>query len=131
MALTNEEKEKVRYHLGYPATNSVPSIQMGIPKVMQALFLVDQSFGLLTTTGEERVRELIQVLDNIECRLINAQSALGVQQTGGIQVNLNQPNALEAEYRRWAFRLADFLGVPVYPLSERFASGGTHVRVMR
>ena len=62
---------------------------------------------------------------------------LGIAAINGIRfreakVGMRHTDLLEAEYRRWAERLADCLGCPLYPYSRKVAGGrgpGSIVRV--
>lgn len=139
MALTPQEREKVRYHLGYPSTAQMASIQLGIPRPIQSLFLVEQAMNLLIADAEIRVRQMLAKMDLIESKLLEqvtddhlaairledlylrARSAGGGGNTEG--------ELLEEEYQRWGWRLADELGVPVYPYSKRYRVNGGSVPV--
>ena len=52
--LTEEEKERVRYHLGYMETSfggnqTAASLQFGIPRPVQTMFLVEEAIQNLLT----------------------------------------------------------------------------------
>lgn len=74
--------------------------------------------------GLDRVRRLLKVLDDIECRLINAQARLAADSLGELKLRQNEPDMLEKEYYRWGGRLADQLGCPFYSYSNRYKQGG-------
>jgi hypothetical protein len=73
MALTDEERQRVRYHLGYPSVQPAASISFGLPRPQQTLFLVESAMNLLMPVAENEVRRIIGVMDGVECRLIDAQ----------------------------------------------------------
>lgn len=123
MALTPEEKVRVRYHLGYLNVQPAASLSFGIPKPQQTMFLVEQSMDLLIAGAEDIVRRLIGILDSIECKLLEAAEYLVAESIGDLKLREKAPQALEQEYGRWAKRLADTLGVPLYPFSARFSGG--------
>jgi hypothetical protein len=114
------EKERIRYHLGYLQTQPAASISYGIPRPIQTIFLVESAMDLVISAAEDRVRKLLTTLDEIECRMIDAQNYLGVNQLADIEIRKEHIDQLEGEYCRWAARLADTLGVPLYPGAERF-----------
>lgn len=62
---------------------------------------------------------ILGILDGVECRLVAAQDYLAASQLGNLKPREDHPQALELEYNRWAQRLADILGVPMYPYSQR------------
>lgn len=136
--LTEEEREKVRYHLGYIATSSAPAFQLGIPRPVQTLFLLEQAFALLTNGfAVTRVRCILDTLDGLECKLRASVDMLGVAQVGNVRLHplagagKLANDSVEVEYGRWARRLADLLGVPLYPYADRFRrrGPGTNVKV--
>ena len=66
---------------------------------------------------------------SIEAALMKAVCNLAVERIGDITMRPgrpgeSQPDLLEREYCRWAGRLADILGVPLYAYSTRFARMG-------
>jgi hypothetical protein len=56
--------------------------------------------------------------------MIAAQGRLAVKKVEEIEMRPDEPDALEEEYTRWAQRMVDIFGVPLYPLSPRFANAG-------
>lgn len=124
--LTEEEKERVRYHLGYMETSFAASLQFGLPRPVQTIFIVEQAMNLLVNPfAVDRVRRVLWTLDDIEQKLQSALCTLVAEQLGdlklrGAEPGRTHPDLLEREYIRWARRLADILGVPLYPYSDRF-----------
>lgn len=127
--LTETEKHKIRFHLGYLGTSAVVSIQLGVPRASQPMFLVESAMNNLPEEAVGNVRRIIVVLDGVEERLIQAQDRLAAKQVGNITMNPTEPQDLEKEYRRWAERLADFLGVPLNVWSHRFRGGAGALNV--
>jgi hypothetical protein len=125
MALTDQEKERVRYHLGYPEVQPAASITLGIPRPIQTAFLVESAMNLLLPVAEDRVRSILSVLDGVECRLIESQDRLAAKQIDSLTLRDDEPSQLEGEYRRWGYRLADTLGVPVYAYSTKYRREGS------
>lgn len=125
MALTDQEKERVRYHLGYPEVQPAASITFGIPRPIQTMFLVESAMNYLMPVAEDRVRSIIGVMDGVECRLIEAQDRLAAKRIDSLELRDDEPSQLETEYQRWGFRLADTLGVPVYAYSTKYRRSGT------
>lgn len=120
MALSLKEKERCRYHLGYLSVQPAASIQFGMARPIQTLFLVEEAMNNILIDAEERVRRTLTTLDNIECKMIEGQDYLAANRLGDLEVRKEHIDQLEDEYYRWAGRLADMLGVPLYPYSERF-----------
>lgn len=124
--LTEAEKERVRYHLGYMETSFAASLQFGIPRPAQTIFLLEQALTLLNNPDAiDRVRRVLFTLDDIEEKLRSALCVLVAEKLGditlrGAEAGLTYPDLLEREYVRWAKRLADIFGVPLYAYSDRF-----------
>lgn len=124
MAFTDEEKQRIRYHTGYPAVQPAAALTYGIPKPLQTLFLLESAMNLILPVAEDKVRQIISVMDTIECRLVDAQTRLAATSVDNLTMRKDETDALETEYRRWANRLADIMGVPLYAYSARFHRGG-------
>lgn len=120
MALTDAERSRVRAHLGYPEAQPAASIQLGIPAIQQTAFLVDVALSLILPRAEPRVRELLDILDRTECQLVAAQTRFAASSINGLKLREDETGALDQAYVRWAYRLAELLGCPVYPFAERF-----------
>lgn len=130
--LTIQEKERVRYHCGYPNVQAAASVQFGLPKVTQMAFLIELAMSNVLPETVPRVREIIQVLDSLEQQMVDAQPYLTADQLEELVIAGAKDargrlvtDRLESEYVRWASRLADIFSVPLYPFSRRFASGAT------
>jgi hypothetical protein len=121
--LTPSERERVRYHLGYLNVQLAGSIQFGLPRPVQTLFILEEAMNQVIFEGLDRVRRLLKVLDDIECRLIASQDRLAASKLGELETRENEPDLLEREYYRWGGRLADQLGVPFYAYSNRYKQG--------
>lgn len=124
--LTPPDKEKVRYHLGYMGTgNSAASMQLGIPRPVQTVFLLESAMELVNSQASvDRIRGLLAQLEKLEDQMKNATCSMIAEQVGELKLRANYPDLLEREYSRWAKRLADLLGVPLYWYSSRFQKSG-------
>lgn len=135
-SLTDIEKERVRYHTGYPSVASMASVQYGLPTVRQTAFLLELAMDQLLPSAVGRVREILQVLDSVEQQMVDAQKQLVADQLGTLVLagardarGRLATDRLESEYVRWAKRLADIFGVPLYPFSNRFARSRNNIPV--
>ena len=133
MALTNEEKARIRYHLGYPLLTTAASVQFGQPALTQTSFMVDNALSRIVEPGLNYVRSMSKTMDDIEVKLIEAQDRLAAERLEDLYLRKDEVNALEDEYRRWGHRLAETIGAPIYPYSKRYQAGGanavTNVRI--
>lgn len=131
MALSDADKERARYHLGYMGVSTASSMAFGLPQSTDTQFMFEDAITRVMSVSEPRVLELLDRLDKIESMMFCAASELFAKRAGDLEPNLDQPSALEREYARWAKRLADILGVIPYPFSDRFiqAAGTTYGNV--
>lgn len=122
--LTDAEKQRVAYHLGYPAVTTAASVAFGVPTLTQTNFLVYNVMAHLLPSALDQVRSISRVMDDIEVKLIEAQGRMAATQLEELHLRENEADSLEAEYRRWGYRLSDMLGAPIYPYSRRYQAGG-------
>jgi hypothetical protein len=125
--LQADDRERIRYHLGFPNVASQASLAFGVPISVETIFIVEQAMNSLLDTTVERVRKLLGILDYIEERLIRALPHLAASELGNLKVERSdgsETDLLDKEYCRWASRLADNLGVPKYAYSLRSKAGG-------
>lgn len=125
--LTAAEKQRVAYHLGYPAVTTAASVAFGVPTLTQTNFLVYNVLDRLLDSALDQVRQISKVMDDIEVKLIEAQERLAATKMEELTLREDEPDKLEGEYRRWGYRLSDIIGAPVYAYSRRYGGGGGNV----
>jgi hypothetical protein len=116
------EKERIRYHMGYLQVSPAAAITFGIPAPVQTLFLLESAMDRIMPGAEDRVRKLITILDAVECREEGALDYLVVSRVDDIEIRPDHITQLEEQYAKWASKLADVLGAPLYPGSTKFHS---------
>lgn len=124
MPLSDYEKQRIRYHLGYPALTDAASVSFGVPTMNQTNFLVESALLRLLEPALEQVRSISNVMDGIEKQLVSAQGRLRAEKLEELTLRGDECDALEGEYRRWGYRLADVIGAPIYPFSMRYRGSG-------
>lgn len=123
MALTDQEKDDIRYHLGYPGIRPT-GVAFGAVIPVEMTFLLESTMDVLRDGQLERVRRFLCALEKIECLMVEFLPDAAVTKLGsGLEINQGSQDKLEHEYWRWAARLADILAVPFYPFAARFAAG--------
>lgn len=120
MPLSLSDRERVRYHLGFLDVGTAASIQFGIPRPLQTLFLVEEAMNNLLELAIPRVQKILSIMDGVEDRLVDAQDRLAAKQLDELQLRDDEGELLEREYVRWGSRLADIFGVPIYAYSKRY-----------
>ena len=129
MPLSQQDRERARYHLGFPEVDPASSYQLGIPTSRPTAFLVEHALGYVMEVAVPRVRNILQILDNTEQAMVCAQDYLAAEQVGDLRLRSavagqTHTDLLEREYVRWVERLADVLGCPMYPYASRFRHRG-------
>lgn len=125
-SLTEQDKEKIRYHLGYLETSFASSVAFGMPKPIQTIFLLESAMDLLVNGyAVQRARVILCTMDDYEAKLRAAGCTLIAEKLGNMtlrsaKLGETYTDLLEREYIRWGNRLADVLGVTPYPFSAKY-----------
>jgi len=134
MAFTEQEKARIKHHLGYPDWVQLSnSIQLGFPAGAHPLFLLEQAFQRLTVGGEGSVRADLCECEAIEGQLRSARSRMKASKMGELTLNADESMQLRNELQFWRTRLADDLGVTQNPMSQAAMGGdpgGVNSRVI-
>lgn len=118
--LTDADKERARYHLGYMEVVVASSFAFGVPQATELQFMFESAITRIRPEAEFRVTAILDKLDEIECLLFRSSQELFAKRAGDLEPNLSQPDDVERELVRWACQLAQMLGVTPYPFSQRF-----------
>lgn len=124
MALTAEEQSKVMRHLGFAEVEGYTSAAGPVVIQYAVRTNAEAQMARLTSNGETRARSILTSLDAIEVRMVKATKRLAVTQLGRIAIRQDELKALEAEYRRWGWRLAECLGCEPNRLAQRYSGSG-------
>jgi hypothetical protein len=122
MAMTEQEKVAVAYHLGYAGTEFAPGLNGGFVTSGPFSFAFTQAITNLRPAAEPFIRRCISEMQCIEDKMTELRRDIGVVKVGGIELNtLDAMGELEAQYKNWGKKMADLLGVPRNPFSEHWA----------
>jgi hypothetical protein len=122
--LTDHEKARVRYHLGYPNVSSIATFQLGQPAAIEPLFILESAMDLLLPDALETVRGLIGNCDRIDQQMIDDAELLAVEQVDEIRTRKEEQSMLKREYLYWTNALCQVFGVMRNPYDKRFQGGG-------
>ena len=123
MPLTDQAKAQCRAYLGYPVVQAAGAVFYGIPRPVPQQQLLETAMNMIMDIAIPRVLEILNVLGAVEQRMIDAQQYLVAEKLEDLTLSANHPQRLEEEFNRWAQRLADMFGVPLYGYAARFNSG--------
>jgi hypothetical protein len=127
--LTDEEKGRIRYHLGYPQTDRVSSIQLGAPAFGETKNMVDSAMERIPVAVIGIIRQLVQILDRTEANIIDAQEFLVASSAGGVDINHDHIEQLRIEYAHWAKKLADNLACPINQFAAAFQGSVNSINI--
>ena len=119
IALTESNKEAIRYHLGYHNVEPTPSVNLGFPSSNQQLFLLESAMErLVNQHAVSRVQRCLAELDDCENQISESRKRFKAQQLGELKLRnsndeSNEADMLRAEYVDWANQLAGHFGVPL------------------
>jgi hypothetical protein len=132
VVFTEEEKVRIRYHLGYLQSDLVLSTLLGISALAQPQFLVEGGMNRMPDTAVSMVRMLIGRCDQTEQQLFDAQEFIVASKVDETEINPDKIPQLQERYRYWTQKLADQFGVPINAYSAAFQAGaGTAINVPR
>lgn len=117
MALTDEERTKVRYHLGWHVTSENVINASGLPVSVPAELLLEKNIAVLTPQGETRVRECLCQLDKLEGIQKGAVEDMLVTKAGAVEIRKDYMELVESQYQAWQRKLADALGGGIHVFS--------------
>jgi hypothetical protein len=123
MALTDDERALVRYHLGYAATKRGVSVGLGAAHIVVQHQAVDLAMGELDPIHEPDIRAILQRMDEIECQKVKVSETLGTAKVEGIELRGSAAiDDLNALYVEQGLRMADLLTVDPCPTSRTWKS---------
>lgn len=121
MPLSDSDRERARYHLGYLEVAPAPAMVLGQPRMMQTSFLIENSFPVLMENAVPRVVGILDHMDAIETQEKDAIKRLKATKLDTLALRGDETDALEKEYCKWGWRLAGLLGCTPYAFSSRYA----------
>lgn len=130
MALSAQDKARVRYHMGYPqVTQAQTFVVGGVPAPMELNFMIEGAMNKIAPESEGTFRGLLDKLDGIEAQMIQDQPNIAAKQVGNVTPNQDEFKQLIYQYQYWQGQLSNMLAVPVNPFDKRFASMGINCPV--
>jgi hypothetical protein len=129
MALTLEEKVKVRHHLGYLGVAAAQTFALGAPAAIETQFIIEGAMNRIMPEAEPEVRRHLEILNSIEDQLNADRELLAVSKVDEIDIRPTEMRELRNEYLYWRSALANLLGVYANPFDRRFEQMGINVKV--
>ncbi len=122
--LTDEEKVRIRHHLGFLNVAPVATFVLGSPAAIDAQFIIESAMEKVLVAALPLVRRLLGFLDATENQRFEDQENLAVDRIGSIELREDEQDALAKNYQYWQGRLVNALGIVVNPYSKVPGDGG-------
>lgn len=132
-ALSEDEKARIRYHLGYPAMSSVQTFIGGFPASIQTNFLLEGNMDKVQATSLSYVRATLTKLDAAAEQMFGDMELMAINRIDTIEVNQKEQQQLEAKYNWYRCELANYFCTIPNPFDQRFmnrSGGGINVPVV-
>lgn len=112
MALSDEEKARIRHHFAYVNVSAVATFQLGVPAALQTTFMIEGAWDKILPAAEGIVRKLLCRLDQIEDQVFGGSDLADVLEVGSTKVNPERLKELAKYYRLAQQSLGNLFGVP-------------------
>lgn len=119
MALSDEEKARIRHHLGYLGVGEVSTFHLGVPAAMQTTFMLEGAWSKVLPAAEPILRQLLCRLDSIEEQVYGGSELADVLKTGSTEINPDRLKTLAGYYKLAQQSLANLFGVVPNPFDMR------------
>jgi len=127
--LTEEEKSKCRYHLGYLDVQAASSFSLGTPAMVQTQFMIEGAMNNLNMVAYPKFVQLLCRLDQVEAEVYCTLDLVQVNKVDSVEVNRNQMKELAARYKLAQQALAQMLGIVPQPFEQRSWLTGEDINV--
>jgi hypothetical protein len=128
VAITEQEKVRIRHHLGYLNVAASQTFVLGAPAALETQFLIEGAMNRILPEAEGLVREHLAKCDFVEQQVVENQELLAITVVGEIQVRQDEFEALMKRYHYWRNSLANDMGIYPNPFDKRFA--GVNIPVL-
>lgn len=122
MAFTDEEKVRIRYHLGYMNVEELYTFALGVGHSIPHQSVLEGMMNRIIPAAEALVRELIARCDETESQNFNNQDAYLLRSIGDIVFRDDAHAQLNVVYMKHRAALANMLSVEPNPYDQRFTN---------
>lgn len=122
--LSEEEKKRILYHLGYGLVNVASLFTLGMPAMSEPLYIAASAINHIPVSAIQLVREVVAVLDKIDRADVEDIDYIPAASIGELELAVDRQDRIKIKRRDWAQRLSDILIAPLNPYSDRFGGGG-------
>ena len=128
--LTDDEKVRIRHHLGYLNVDEASTFVIGVPAGVETQFMIEGAFSRLLAAAIPQVRKLLKYCECTEEQRFGSQPNAVVKKVDNIEMGgADEQMMLSKNYDHWRAALANMFGVVPNPFDHRYAGGGLNIPV--
>lgn len=121
--LTEQDKSRIRGHMGYPDVRAAASFVVGFPATIETAYLIETAMNEVRIEAVPRLRRILDVLDSFEELDAEDVEVHVASKVGEIEVNNKEHRVIDDRYDVWLGKLENFLCVSRNPFDKRWAGG--------
>jgi len=125
MPFTDDEKVRIRHHLGYLNVAGSQTFVLGTPAAVQTQFQIEGAMDKVLPAALPKARQLLQYLETIEAQMIGDLELLAIDAVDEITIRKTEQPELKREYQYHREGLANLLGIYPNPYDKRFYNTGS------
>jgi len=120
MGFTEDEKVRIRHHLGFLNVSTAATFSLGTPANVQTQFIIEPAMDLVPVAAEKLARTLLDRLDVVDFQIFDDADTLVASRVGAIDLNPIEFEKILQRYNYIRGALANLLGVMPNPYDKRF-----------
>jgi hypothetical protein len=124
VSLSDDQKSRIRHHLGYLEVQEASTFVLGVPAGVQTQFMIEGAFDKILPSALARVESALGRLDAVEQQIEDNTENVAVDELGDITLRKDEFNQLIIRYQYWQGTLANIFGVAPNPFDQRFTRWG-------
>ena len=135
-SLSDQQKVKVRHHLGYLNVQQDQTFVLGTPAAVETQFIIEGAMDRVLLAAVPELNRQLTILDGLEEQMVCNQENVALLKIGEITMNSTDPKnneqtQLRKMYKYWQKSLANIMGIDSNPFDKRDSiyGGGISVSV--
>jgi hypothetical protein len=121
--LTEDDKSRIRMHMGYPDVRAAASFRVGFPATIETAFLIETAMNEIRLEALPQLRRILDVLDTFDMQDVDDLDAHIASRVGEIEINHDEHRLIDQRYDKWLGRLENLICVSRNPFDKRFENG--------
>lgn len=122
--LSDDEKSRIRMHMGYPDIQAAATFLLGFPATIETAYIIEVMMNQVREQALPQLRRILDVLDTFDLQDVDDLSVHVASRVGEIDVNHDEHKLIDTRYDRWLGRLENLIGCSRNPFDKRWAGSG-------